>query len=116
MIYKKTRSANCNMVTVRLCHELICAGIQFDTEYNPDWDLPKSQRRRKNGYRGSRFDVIIVLGDQILAIIETKTKSTSQAKEQLERYAKYDVPVYLCGIDNIQETVELCKKLSQSKA
>lgn len=114
MIYIKRPRINHNVVLIKLGHLLLESKIEFDCEYNPDWQIKKT-KRRKDGYRGSRFDLIIVKESTILAIIEIKPEN-SKAKSQLNRYSAFGVPVLLCsGESQIDKTFNEIRKLWETK-
>jgi hypothetical protein len=117
MRYHKRPVPSENMLTIKLAHMLMENGITFDAEYDPDWYVPKNTRRaaRKNGYRGSRFDLIIVNDNHIVGIIEVKNANNgkgSGGKVQAERYSEYGVPVFLCsGYIALDAALEFSKRV-----
>jgi hypothetical protein len=107
--YMKRPNPNENMITIKLASLLMQEGIEFDTEYNPSWMVP-GKKRKSEGYRGARFDLIIIKLGYVVGIVEVKGKSTRVPTTQVSRYEKWGVPVFLCaGEKRIEKTLEFCR-------
>jgi hypothetical protein len=112
--HMKRHFPNENMITIKLGSLLMQEGIEFDTEYSPDW-TDRGKKRRSKGYRGARFDMVIIKLGYIVGIIEVKGKATRAPVQQVLRYEKYGVPVFLCaGEGRIEATLEFCRWVSSA--
>jgi len=91
-------------VQAEVYRQLVNDGIKVAVEYK---------------YLDCRFDLVVVKGSQILAIIETKKAPKVNKKytsvKQLNKYSRFGIPViYTRGLAQVSETIKEVKKILKS--